>query len=210
MRLMIAVPCMDMVHTMFFRSFVNLDLPAGTEIAISTSSLIYDARNQLAQRAVQEGFDRMLWLDSDMTFESDLVQRFMADLDAGLEYVSGLAFSRRAPIRPCVYRECGMDVVDGRQTPKAVNFEDIPTEQLFPVAASGLAATAMTTKLISRVGNTYGMPFSPMMGFGEDLSFCMRETKLGTRLWCDSRIKLGHVGQAIFDINAWTASREVR
>ena len=73
MKLIIAVPCMDMVHTLFFRSFAGLRLPHGSEVVISTSSLIYDARNQLARKAVEGGYDRVLWLDSDMVFNPDMV-----------------------------------------------------------------------------------------------------------------------------------------
>lgn len=204
MRLMIAVPCMDMVHTLFFRSFAGLRLPAGTEVVISTSSLIYDARNQLARKAVEGGYDRVLWLDSDMVFDPDMAERFMADLDGGLEYVSGLFFSRRAPVRLCAYDVCGVKVSDDEgHVPTVHSFEKLPDAPVFEVAASGLAAVCMSTDLIARIAERFGLPFSPVMGFGEDLSFCMRARELGARLWCDSRIRLGHVGQAIFDYNVW-------
>lgn len=204
MKLMIAVPCMDMVHTLFFRSFAGLRLPHGSEVVISTSSLIYDARNQLARKAVEGGYDRVLWLDSDMVFNPDMVERFMADLDGGLEYVSGLFFSRRAPVRLCVYDVCGVVMSEaGEHTPTVRSFEKLPEEPMFKVAASGLAAVCMSTDLIARIAEQYGLPFSPVMGFGEDLSFCMRAREQGVDLWCDSRIRLGHVGQAIFDYNAW-------
>ena len=34
----------------------------------------------------------------------------------------------------------------------------------------------------------------PTAGFGEDLSFCMRARDAGVQIYCDSSIKLGHVG----------------
>lgn len=204
MKLMVAVPCMDMVHTLFFWSFAGLRLPPGTEVVCSTSSLIYDARNQLAKKAVEGGFDRVLWLDSDMVFNPDMVERFMADLDGGLEYVAGLFFSRRAPVRLCAYDVCGLRMDDdGKQAPTVSSFEKLPEATVFEVAASGLAAVCMTGDLLRRIAERFGLPFSPVMGFGEDLSFCMRARELGTKLWCDSGIRLGHVGQAIFDYNAW-------
>ena len=66
MRTLIAVPCMDMVHTVFMASLLQLNKPEGTEIAVSSSSLVYDARHSLAKKALNEGFDRILWIDSDM------------------------------------------------------------------------------------------------------------------------------------------------
>ncbi len=35
---------------------------------------------------------------------------------------------------------------------------------------------------------------SPMLGFGEDIRFCWRVKQLGVPMYCDSRIKVGHVG----------------
>ena len=52
----------------------------------------------------------------------------------------------------------------------------------------------MTTDLIKRVGDMFGLPFSPILGFGEDMSFCYRVSMLGMKMWCDSSIKLGHIG----------------
>ena len=38
-----------------------------------------------------------------------------------------------------------------------------------------------------------------LLGFGEDLSFCIRAQELGRKIYCDSRIKMGHVGLRVFE-----------
>ena len=43
------------------------------------------------------------------------------------------------------------------------------------------------------------MPFMPVGGFGEDLSFCLRAREAGLKLYCDSRVRCGHVGNVIFN-----------
>lgn len=208
MKTLIAVPCMDMVHTLFFKAMMDLDKPEGTNVAVSASSVVYEARNQLAKVAMDGGYDRVLWLDSDMTFEPDLLTRLSADLDSGLEYVTGLAFTRRDPVMPCIFRECGVKVdANGIRVPKAVPFDALPSKPMFQIAASGAAAVMMTTSLIERVYNKYGLPFSPMPGFGEDLTFCLRASDLLVPLWCDSRVRLGHVGQTIYNYDTWAARR---
>lgn len=207
MKTLIAIPCMDTVHTLFFDAMLRLRFPADTQVVTSKSSLIYDARNMLARLAVEQDFDRVLWLDSDITFEPDLVERLSAAMDEGREFVTGLYFTRRAPIKPCVYEHCGMIVGSGgRPRPIADSFTDIP-EHVFQVAAAGFGGCMVSVDLIRRIAEKYGLPFSPITGFGEDLSFCLRATELGVPLWCDPSIRLGHVGQVIFDQNAWTASR---
>ena len=52
----------------------------------------------------------------------------------------------------------------------------------------------MATDLINKVGEKFGYPFSPVMGLGEDLSFCWRVQQLGIPMYCDSRVKVGHAG----------------
>lgn len=196
MKLLIAVPCMDTVQTLFFISAMNMARPAGCQVAVSCSSLIYNARNLLAKKAVDEGFDRVLWLDSDMRFEPDLIEKMSAHLDAGLEYISGLYFTRKAEVKPCVYKKLGIGKdAQGRQIPIAANYMDYP-EDLFEIAGSGFGAVMMTTDLIRRCG---GQPFFPVAGFGEDFSFCLRAREAGAKLYCDGRIKLDHIGVSAYN-----------
>ena len=81
MKVMIAVPCMDTVPAVFTECLVGLMKPEGTVLVTARSSLIYDARNLLAKMAIDKGFDRILWLDSDMVFGNDLLLRLMNDMD---------------------------------------------------------------------------------------------------------------------------------
>lgn len=196
MKTLIALPCMDMVHTVFMKSLMGMNRVGQTGFAFSCSSLVYDARNTLAKQAVIEGYDRVLWLDSDMDFEPDLLEKLSADMDEGRELVSGLYFKRKAPIKPVIYKSLGYykNEDESGVTPVAVSYEDYPKDSIFPIAACGFGGCLVSTDLIKRVGDKFGLPFSPIMGFGEDLSFCSRVTDLGVEMFCDSRVKMGHVG----------------
>lgn len=199
MRTLIAIPCMDMVHTEFMRSAVGMQHEGETQFTFSQASLVYDGRNLLANVAIDGGFDRILWLDSDMLFEPELEKQLHADLDTGKDMVSALYFSRKPPLKPVVYKAVESDIIDGRQTPRADSFLDYPEDSLFPIAGCGFGAVMMTGELLKAVRDSYGLPFSPILGFGEDLSFCRRVTELGREMWCDSRIKCGHVGSTVFN-----------
>lgn len=196
MKTLIAIPCMDMVHTVFMKSLLGLERVGDTRFGISCSSLIYDARNSLAKQAVVEGFDRILWLDSDMDFEPDLLVRLSADMDEGRELVSGLYFKRKAPVKPVIYKELGYWHSEEKDevTPIAVPYEDYPKDDIFTIAGCGFGGVLVSVDLIKRVADKFGMPFSPIIGFGEDLSFCSRATQIGVEMFCDSRVKMGHVG----------------
>lgn len=195
MKTLICVPAMDTLHTEFFKSFVGMRRDADTRVLVSQSSLIYDARNNMARQAVKGGFDRILWLDSDMSFEPDLMERLSARLDEGRDFVSALYFTRKAPVRPVVYKECGyFEDKDGAVSPVAVWYDDYPRDTIFEAKAVGFGAVMMTTDCITKVAEQFGLPFSPMLGFGEDLSFCGRASQCGITMWVDSTIKCGHVG----------------
>ena len=204
MRTMIAIPCMDMVHTLFFASFVAMNKPEGTEVAIASCSLIYEARHTLAKKAIDDGFDRVMWLDSDMVFEPDLLNRLSADLDQGLDFVTAVYFSRKNPINPIVYEVCHPTPLKGGGTfPTVKSFQEIP-DGLFEIEGCGFGAAMMTTDLIRRV---LPLPFYPMDRYGEDLSFCRKAREIGAKLYCDGRIKLGHIGTTIINEEAWIKSK---
>ena len=190
MKTLVGIPCMDMVNALFMRSVLGLQLEGQVEFSLAIGSLVYDARNQLAQRACANGFDAVLWLDSDMTFDRDTFMRLKARLDEGAEFVSALAFTRKPPTHPVVYQYIGLDE---NRTPQATPVMDYPKEQVFEIAGAGLGCVMMTTSLIDRVGRKFGLPFSPVMGFGEDLSFCLHVQELGVPMFCDSSIKVGHL-----------------
>lgn len=186
MKTLIAVPCMDMMHTQFVRSLLGMGISGECEINFCTSSLIYDSRNTLAQKALNDDFDRVLWLDSDMTFSPDMFAKLSADIDDGCEMVCGLYMTRKEKIKPCIYSEIGPG--------NAKTMFDYPKDSLFEIAGCGFGAVMMTTKLIDEVGEKFGYPFSPVQGMGEDITFCYYVKMLGKKIYCDSRIKLGHIG----------------
>ena len=206
MRTLIAVPCMDMVQTPFLKSILALAKPEGTRVGVISGSLIYDARNQLAAMAINGNYDRVFWLDSDMVFAPDLLCRMGAlmDEDPGREMIAGLFFTRRYPIMPCIYSFLGER--DG--SPGFEFYEDYPRDSLFEIQGCGFGAVLMTTDLIRRVANRYGHPFSPIQPFGEDFSFCIRARETGAKIWCDSRVKVGHVGMSIFDETVYLTDGE--
>lgn len=195
MKTLVAIPCLDMIHTEFMKSALSLGYFGECEIALASGSLVYDARNNLSEKAVKEGFDRVLWLDSDMTFQPDMFKRFHDDLDAGHDFVSGLYFKRKAPIEPVIYSECEVTKDEnGRTVPIIESYKEYPKDSIFDIKACGFGAVMMNTSVIKKVMDNYGLPFYPAAGFGEDLIFCYRCRMQGISIVCDSRIKCGHIG----------------
>ena len=199
MRTLIAVPCMDMVQTLFMTSLLSLRRQEDDQVMVCTHSLIYDARNILAQKAKIGGYDRILWLDSDMVFGPDLLEKLSADLDTGLDMVCAVYFTRKNPVKPCAYE--ALEVIDGQPTSKSVS--EIP-DGLFEIEGCGFGAVLMNTSIFGKLDE---LPFSPIYGWGEDLTFCLRAKEAGFRIWCDGRVKIGHAGISIIDESTWLGAK---
>lgn len=201
MKTLIAIPCMDTIETDFVESLLNLRHVGEVEIKLLKGTLVYDARNQLTQYALQKGgFDYVLWLDSDMTFEPDLLEKLLADFEENkdINAVTGLCFGRRPPFKPCIFKK--LEVVQRGQMimPECENWFDYPRDRLFEVKGCGFACLMMRTSMLEAMG-IYGVPFFPVGGLGEDLTFCWRASKLDLKIHCDSRLKIGHIMRSVID-----------
>ena len=193
-RTLIAVPTMAMVHVDFMKSFVDLEKDENTNYTIIQNSLIYNARNMVAKNAIRYGFDRVMWIDSDMTFSPDTLRKLSRDMEDGLDCVSGLYFMRSMPTKPIVYKDVWYRINSNEAYCGADYYLDYPKEQLFKCAGAGFGCMMTSVVMLKKLVERYGAPFTPMMGLGEDLAFCWRANQNGFVIHCDSRIKCGHIG----------------
>lgn len=193
MKTLIAVPAMDQVPTYFAQSLATLNRVGDTMVAFEIGSLVYTARNNLAKKAIELGADYVLWLDSDMVFNSDLLEQMFKTLkDKDLDILSGLYFRRVKPFTPIAFKS--MEMVDG--IAKWTEFEEIPNE-LFEVGAIGFGCVLMKTEIFVDVFMKFQDFFTPFNGVGEDIAFSWRARQCGYKIWIDPNIFLGHVGNQI-------------
>lgn len=203
MKVLIAIPTLSTVPIEFFLSILNLKMADQTEVSVVANTLVYQARNQLALKAIDENFDYVFWIDSDMVFPSDTLVRLIKSAEEHeADYVAGLAFWRHKPTNPVVYDELvwKQDPETGLIDHGARIWKNYPKDCFFECAGTGMGCVLVRTSVIRKVAETFKCsPFEPMPFMSEDLSFCWRLNRLGVKMYCDSRIKVGHVGQYIFD-----------
>ena len=186
MKLMIAGPTNDYVHADFVISLVKLTQELhrkgiSHKVEILPGTLVYIARNRLAQKAVNEHFTHVLWLDSDMVFNEQVVDDLM---DCGKEFVCGAFVSRRPPYGPCVYSS-----IKQYEITKVEHFGKEP----FRVDGCGFACVLTTTELLMAVMQRFGNCFTPTEYYGEDLAFCWRVKNIGREIWCEPTVRPGHI-----------------
>ena len=192
-KILIAVPSMDMVAAGFASSLATLTKVGKTSISFICSSLVYDSRNKLAMQAIQGEYDYIMWFDSDMIFKPDTMVRLLADIEEkGCDIVSGVYFRRSMPYTPVVFSK--IDISEG-----ICKHEDYKgkLDGLVEVEGVGFGCVLMKTEIIFQVFAKYTDCFSPIGRVGEDLSFCWRARQLGYKIHTDFDVKCGHVGSLI-------------
>lgn len=183
-KILICVPSMDYVAAGFAQSLAMLQ-KGGNETAImfQVGSLVYEARNKLAKKAIELETDYTMWLDSDMVFEPDTMIRL---LEHNKPFISGAYFRRSPPYSLVAFEE--VDAENRKWKDLA-----LPSE-VTKCGGVGFGCVLVKTEILFNVAAKYGNWFEPMNNFGEDLSFCYRARQCGYDLYIDPSIICGHIG----------------
>jgi hypothetical protein len=196
-RVSICVPSRDTVHAAFAFDLAKLVQHCqmiGTEVTphFCIGTLIVNQRDQLAEMALEAGSTHILWLDSDMMFPPDTVQRLLAH---GLPIVAGNYVTRQYPHKTVAYRElhdwCSYVINDGKQ-------------DLIKVAAVGMGCMLVHTDVIKQMVRprfqTMWIP-DTQDHMGEDFYFCQQANRLDHDIWIDDALsrELQHLGTVSFN-----------
>ena len=187
MKLLIAVPCLDMLPIEFVQSLHALTRRLDKdgvdfEVRFEVGSLVYLARDNLALYASKNWFTHVLWLDSDMVFSDDIFYQ-LKSLNA--EIAVGVFRGRHGSHQYCLYENPDM---------RLSGIKDKP----FQVGMCGFACVLTATTVLEHISEKYnGHPFCPTQYFGEDLQFCIRANGMGYRIMCQPEAKVGHVARSV-------------
>lgn len=191
MRTLVAIPSMDQVPAQFAQSLAMLQKVGEVAVAFQVSSLVYTARNQLAMRAIGMGTDYVLWLDSDMVFPSHVLEYSIKTMEEkNIDILSGLYYRRVPPYTPVLYKK----VIKDEMGIHTKEFDVIPND-IFIAEGIGFGCVCMKTSVLIDVFAKHHEMFSPLIGAGEDISFCIRAKECGIDCYVDPQIALGHMGQ---------------
>ena len=177
------------------------------------SDQIYAGRNRVARTVLDESDAEWLWfVDSDMGFAADTVDRLVASADpverpvvGGLCFAmksdgSAPMFARRYRCQPTLYR-----MWDNADEVGFVPWFDYPRDQLIEVDATGGACLLIHRSVLELVRDRYGdhwfhhLPKPKGEGdFSEDLSFCLRLKSLDVPIHVDTSVKTTHDKGGVF------------
>lgn len=165
---------------------------------------ISEARNKVAAQMLDRDAEWLFWIDTDIGFAPDTIDRLLEAADpverpvvGGLYFVShehgpdSLGGYRTAPI-PIVYRWCEQPDGSTGFTP----WVDYPRDELIRCDATGAGCVLIHRSVIEQIGDHWFTPkLNPSTGvvFGEDMSFCLRLVEHDIPLYVHTGVKTTHL-----------------
>lgn len=208
-KVMVAVPCGGSPEAAFVRDMVFLEAWDAKHNAVIVNGGAYmqkhgsnvsHNRNQLVKTFLEGGWEWIWFIDDDMTFEPDILDRLLEVADEKERPIVGaLCFSyhqgRDREVAPTIYQ---IGVKDGEQ--KIVSGVGYPRDTLFPVAATGTGCLLAHRRVFVELAKRWQTPWpwfnwtewghsfsswgtipgtdveyaGPGDHIGEDITFCLR------------------------------------
>ena len=199
----ICTPSLGHPKLKFINSLNNLVKPRASGPLLGETMLynvedrpVDDAR-RMATSAVLAwpGITHLLWVDDDMVFPTDALQRLLAH---NLDIVGGLCFNRRAPAyQPIVAREYDPALVMPKNATGFVY--DLPKSGLIECDATGGAFLLVRAQVFRDIEAKFGPEswWIPDGEASEDFSFCRRAKACGYNIFVDCDLEIGHIGEVV-------------
>jgi hypothetical protein len=194
MKILIGVPARDMINASFahdlammvgwhVRNYPDHDIGVVTKLG----TLIVNQRQDLVKEALTQGADYLLFLDADMRFPMNTLERMIAH---DKDIVAANYPTRRLPPKPTAFKEHHPTI------PLRTTEESTGLEQAVSVGAGVmLIKTAilwtMELPIFNIVWDDYHRNF-----IGEDVYFCKKAGEAGYTIWVDHDLskEVMHVG----------------
>jgi cellulose synthase/poly-beta-1,6-N-acetylglucosamine synthase-like glycosyltransferase len=174
------------------------------ELGIYTvnGTLIFDQREKLAIAALEEDCDYILWIDADMRFPKDTIERL---IKADKDIVGVNATTRTIPVKPTA-KNLQVNLEDKTNTWLPVNSKG--KTGLERVTSIGCGVMLVKKEVFKKTPQPwfwfYQLPGNKVLG--EDVHFCVATQDAGFETWIDHDLsqEIGHVGSYTYgwkDIN---------
>lgn len=216
--IIVSYPCGDMIHASFTHclslmllySVVKPRLWVG--VSQTRGSIICASRNMMVSQAINSasGFSHLLFLDSDMIFPYDTLERL---LKHDKPIVGGSYCMRREP-RAMTHR-------DGEFKSYLPTIGDYPND-IFPVLSMGMGCILIRAEVFDQLRAID--PLGPFFQItyhggdhhtGEDVNFFQKVNRAGIPVFCDLRLtnEIRHTGTYDYgpeDVQKWYDGTEPR
>lgn len=188
-KIAICMPCNRQVKTKTVESLFNLSIPFDKILVIATEGYtISENRTYLAVQALNNGCSHLLFIDDDMVFPPDTLERL---LNREKDIVGVIYHSRMFPPTPVIVLEDG-----SVKEVKEINEEMVKCQHV------GTGVLLIKTEVFKKIHRPWFLADTyletGMTRIGEDAWFCQQARKAGYEIWCDTTIDIKHIGNFLY------------
>lgn len=209
-RLIIAIPTFENILPDTFKSIYDLKIPAdenGDPIYIPEFNFIrgYDcarARNFIAAKAIEEGFDYLLMVDSDIVLPSNLLLIYEEDrakLDKEGVFLGG--YLRKDPNAAWIelYKDGANYLRENQYSLGELMALNEQGTTHFRIKGGGFGCAIVPIDILKKMEYPWFhyQVYNNGMVLSEDLFFCSRAAQHDIPIWSDTRILCGHCFRSI-------------
>lgn len=180
----------------FLASMLRMKRPAGSDLEFLIGGDWCEARNQLAQQALDGGYTHLWFMDDDHSFSPDLLLQIAA---WNKPLVTPICLQRVFPFAPVSYVKAPPELAHhGDFIP--IDLSGHPGGGLVELEAGGAAGMLIRRDVLeavrehTRTGvDGQAIPWFEYTDKSEDVLFCEKAKACGYTIWADLGARLGHI-----------------
>lgn len=185
----IGIGCQDIVKAKTFASMLGVMVTSGSKVvgySMRQGGDIVSARTFCAQEAIDTGATHLFFIDSDMMFPPDTLERLLAhDKD-----IITVEYSRR---------KLPIESVTQPLTKKSDT--DLYKAKVIGGGCLLIKTDVFKNPNMEKPWFNFGRGSDGMVVIGEDTWFARTAMDAGYDVWIDPTIKVGHVGEYVYEMN---------
>lgn len=193
-KITIGVPCNRVIRPKTMQCLLELVAKGGYDFHTVISEegyTIAENRTYLAVQAINNKSEYLLFIDDDMTFEPDLLDKLIAN---GKD-VCGVAYRPRADVGQITY------FLDETHIKRIEESNDPKYKTLFECHATGTGVMLIKCEIFKKIPRPwFEFKYGPMGNCrqGEDWFFCEKARNNNFTIWADPRPKVNHLGEIVY------------
>ena len=192
MKILLAIPSARYIETECVTSLFEMEKTGEIELFIPKSYSVDVGRNIIAKYAQENGFDYIMWVDSDMILPKNTLVRLLShdkDIVAGV-------YSYKVLGNKEVVAKRFQD--ETREEYDNLTIKEIKESSgLIEVDGFGFGCVLTKVSVFNKIPYPW---FIYTQEMGEDIFFCRKAQNEEYKLWLDSDVICGHIGQINYDI----------
>lgn len=219
-KLVIGVPTPENVPVKFASNLVDIMFTTQREVKdLKRLDFIYSTgvrtdknRNVILDKAINEDFTHILWLDADMIYPTDIVKTYI-EAKPDLDVMGCLYFKRAHPYDPIGY-------VKGDNPLRPFQHIDpskVPDDTILIVDGLGFGGVLVNLDVYRGMGDdkwmVYGsgfhLPFDNENGITHDLLFCRKAQEYGYQILLHTGVRPSHLMTKEVTMEDWKQANAI-